>query len=199
MGILFYLLSLTLALLMSPNCFTPHNTLHVLLAPLLSQLKTKQKHSSGNLKIMWKTPHHPPLPPLRPPTTPVGCHVTRLSSGGVGRDTSPLSGPLAGAQCSDEGLDQGRAAIQTKLLCFVFFALPLLRPGLLIISISNGLFKIGYVKVRDSWHKSHWQLSSPSWTCDFIGINWGTDRCTAISLVLYLIPIGASSCEGNAI
>lgn len=80
--------------------------------------------------------------------------MTRLSSGGHGRDTSPLSETLAGAQCSGEGWAQGRATIQSTLFCFVFFAQCLLRPkkmlGLLIISILNGLFKTGHVKVRGS-------------------------------------------------
>lgn len=79
--------------------------------------------------------------------------MTRLSSGGHGRDTSPLSETLAAAQCSGEGWAQGRATIQSTLLCF-FLAQCLLRakkmPGLLIISTLNGLFKTGHVKVRDS-------------------------------------------------
>lgn len=74
-------------------------------------------------------------------------HMTNLSSGGAGRDASPLSGTLAGAQCSGEGWAWGRASIQSTLLCFL-----LLRPkkmlGFLMISILNGLFKIGHVKVR---------------------------------------------------
>lgn len=85
--------------------------------------------------------------PEEPPTAD---HVTRLSSGGGGRDTSPLSGTLAGAQCSGEGWARGRASIQSTLFCF--FARCLLRPkkmlGLLIISVLNGLFKTGHVKVR---------------------------------------------------
>lgn len=83
--------------------------------------------------------------------------MTRLSSGGHGRDTSLLSEALAGAQCSGEGWARGRATIQSTPFCFfVFlgggFAQCLLRPkkilGLLIISILNGLFKTGHVKVR---------------------------------------------------
>lgn len=62
----------------------------------------------------------------------------------------PLSGTLTGAQCSGEGWARGRATIQSTLFCF--FALCLLRPkkmpGLLIISVLNGLFKTGHVKVR---------------------------------------------------
>lgn len=67
---------------------------------------------------------------------------------------------LAAAQCSGEGWAQGRATIQSTLLCFgfvlfffSFFTQCLLRAkmqGLLIISTLNGLFKTGHVKVRDS-------------------------------------------------
>lgn len=54
------------------------------------------------------------------------------------------------AQYSVEGWAQGWASIQPTLFCFV--AQCLLRPekmrGLLIISILNGLFRTGRVKVR---------------------------------------------------
>lgn len=74
-------------------------------------------------------------------------HVTRLSSGGAGRDTSPLSGTLAGAQCRGEGWAWGAGShsIHTPLFLLLRFKKML---GSLIISIVKGLFKTGHVKVR---------------------------------------------------
>lgn len=115
--------------------------------------KTKLQHSSGNPRE--EEPHSPTPFEFKSPKpmisqNPLASHMTRLSSGGGGKDTSPLSGTLAGAQCSGEGWVRGRASIQSALLCF--FAQCLLRPkkmlGLLIISILNSLFKTGHVKVR---------------------------------------------------
>lgn len=78
--------------------------------------------------------------------------MTHLSSGGGARDTSPLSETLAGVQCSGEGWVGG--AGQHSIHTLLFFAQRPFRlkkmPGLLIISISNGLFKSGHVKVRGS-------------------------------------------------
>lgn len=74
-------------------------------------------------------------------------HVTRLSSCGADRDTSPLSETLAGVQFTGEGWAWGAGNHSIHTLLFL-----LLRPkkmvGLLIISILKGLFKTGHVKVR---------------------------------------------------
>ena len=53
--------------------------------------------------------------PEEPPTAD---HVTRLSSGGGGRDTSPLSGTLAAAQCSGEGWAKGAGKHSIHTLLF---------------------------------------------------------------------------------
>lgn len=111
--------------------------------------KTKLLHSFGNPKrgrapLPYPPPHLQTLAQDLPEHT--AGHVTYLSSGGTGRDTSPLS-----PQFSGEGQTQGRASIQSTLFCFSLaqcLLRPEKKPGLLIILVLNGVFRIGHVKVR---------------------------------------------------